>query len=502
MAVSALGALKMNSMTPRGAPVVWLAALVLVGSLHGQALAPGQTWHYRALETSTLTHECLICGLVTPPLPVRGGFDLVLLSQNPLTTTYGLENIALEASAGTGQSFSVSGNGTWELGGELAVRQTLTLHLILRSRTNSDTRTLTNISDQVTLPWPDLRVDLQDTAGQVWRYNLHLLAAPFRELWFSTGHGFTAGATPPPTNVMSPGDLLADNGRVVRRWADLAGPSGLAAASLALDAVDVAPGGTVLFSLCTDATNATGRVVAQGDVLAATGAVAQTNSVLLGAFGLMPMVADAGLDGVQVLDDGEVLFSITQDVFSERLGTTLGHGDLLSNRGTVVEPNSQLLARFNPPRPGHDYGLKAFHRWPSGEVWFATEEGFSDAILGPILDGDLLSDQGYVVAKNLELVRSFAPVEDVSNFGLTSLFVVTDVEATAPPPLLARPVLAAGGSALTLSWAGTGRVFEVQQAPALGSSFLPISPILPGATWTGPAAFQTNTLSVYRLRQW
>ena len=107
--------------------------------------------------------------------------------------------------------------------------------------------------------------------------------------------------------------------------------------------------------------------------------------------------------------------------------------EALNDRGLETLTPLQLVnwsneegARFRPPLVVPDYGLDAVHVWPSGEIWFSTEEGFQDGALGPIAAGDLLSDQGYVVYRNLELLGPFAPIEDLADFGLDALFLVSD----------------------------------------------------------------------------
>ena len=52
-----------------------------------------------------------------------------------------------------------------------------------------------------------------------------------------------------------------------------------------------------------------------------------------------------GLDAVDVLPQGEIAYSTTQDVWSETLGA-LAQGDLLSNRGRVVQRNADLIRAF------------------------------------------------------------------------------------------------------------------------------------------------------------
>jgi len=66
----------------------------------------------------------------------------------------------------------------------------------------------------------------------------------------------------------------------------------------------------------------------------------------------------------------------------------------------------------------------------------STEEGFNDTQLGLIREGELLSDQGYIVFRNLELTSSFAPAEDMADFGLDAIYVVTNATPPAPVPRL------------------------------------------------------------------
>ena len=216
----------------------------------------------------------------------------------------------------------------------------------------------------------------------------------------------------------------------------------------------------------------------------------------------MPPAPDVGLDAVHVLDSGEIRFSIASNIFSERLGVVLRHGDLLSSSGQVVRSNQQLLARFHPPKPlTNDYGLDALYVWPGGEIWFSLEQGFQDDAQGPIFGGDLLSDQGYIVFRNLELLNAFAPIEDPPSFGLDALYVVTDV---IPPA--SGPRLSITGSAITrnasLTWTGPGRVFQVERAATLNLPFQPLSPVLPDLFYDEAGALTNRPQGYYRLRQW
>jgi hypothetical protein len=198
-----------------------------------------------------------------------------------------------------------------------------------------------------------------------------------------------------------------------------------------------------------------------------------------------------------MMGDGQILFSITTNVISANTGMTLSRGDILSDRGQVFRTHQQLLARFHPSQTNTDFGLDALYVWPGGEIWFSTEEGFQDAFLGPILPGDLLSDSGYRVFGNLELVSAFAPVEDASNFGLDALFIVTDFIPPAPAPRLLGIDPHFGGP---VSWEGQGKVFQLERASALTGPFIPISPIISDSTFTD--ILPTQPQFFYRLRQW
>lgn len=214
----------------------------------------------------------------------------------------------------------------------------------------------------------------------------------------------------------------------------------------------------------------------------------------------MPPATDAGLDAVQVLDDGEVYFSIEKAFFSEALGRQIRNGDLLSSRGSIVKSNEQLIVRFQPVDRNRDYGLDAFHVWPSGEVWFSVETGFQGPHLEPYGHGDLLSDQGYVVARNLELVGPFQPIEDLADFGLDALFIITDVASPAATPRFTRIRHQGATSVVELEWAGGGRVWQVLRSKSLPGDWSPVSPILPDLNFDDTGA--TANQSFYRLRQW
>ena len=258
---------------------------------------------------------------------------------------------------------------------------------------------------------------------------------PVPEVWFSAEVGFHAGRLDADVDnnirYISPGDLLSVRGHVVRTNHELTRHLGIMpiVPDLGLDAVVIGPRREIWFSWEEEFpqmwSETLGVWLKHGDLLSDRGYVVATNEELLARFVRQPVVTDAGLDAVARAPTRAIFFSTEEDFFSEALGVTVRHGDLLSSRGRIVRTNAQLTHNFNPMGPAlQDYGLDAVILRPWKEVWFSTEKGFTDANLGPISDGDLLSSWGYVVARNLELVERFGPIEDLDNFGLDAVNIV------------------------------------------------------------------------------
>ena len=271
--------------------------------------------------------------------------------------------------------------------------------------------------------------------------------------------------------------------------------------SVNVDAFEVLPGGEIVFSLAEDIFSETlGIMVQHGDLFSTSRKILRTNQELLSGFGITSTAPDAGLDALQIRDDGEILFSIKINTVAPRTGEMLTSGDILSSKGTVFRKHSDLLAAFHPS-DSKNHGLDAIRVWPSGEVWFSTEEGFNDNGIGPVMSGDILSDSGYIVFKNLELTGAFAPLEDVIEFGLDGVYVVSDSLSNSSQPRLQVTVSSSATGALDLSWTGPGRVFQVEGAFSTTGPFLPVSPFLPEVKWTD-VGIQTRNVRFYRLRQW
>jgi hypothetical protein len=460
--------------------------------------------HYTLLEGSRLVDDCLICGRPPIVLPLRGTFGLRLLEENPLFATYAVEDVAFEAGSPAGLSYRVNGHGSYQVGGEVAVRQDMFLEVFIDDGRTYKLCFFTNETPALDRPWPMLHVTLDQTNGTpLQTFTLELAAAPLREIWFSTTHDFHAGIWPGPTNFVSAGDFVSSAGHIVKRNEDLAARLGVmpVVPDLGLDAVDILPGGEIAFSIEQDIFSETLGPLQHGDLLSACGRIISRNQDLTRAFVILPPVPDVGLDAVHAQDDGEVYFSIETPIVTGT-GARLGQGDLLSSRGVVVKSNSQLLARFHPPPIPKDFGLDAIYVWPSGEIWFSLEEGFQDDMLGPILPGDLLSDQGYVVYRNLELMSAFAPLEDLHDFGLDALFIVTDALAPAPPPRITRITAHRATGHVSLEWEGGGRVFQVERAVDVVGPYLPVSAISVDLMFDHAGVLNRQTLGFYRVRQW
>lgn len=335
----------------------------LAASVVAQPTQVGDVWCYTLLSGSTFLDAWQI---PTPPdilLPVRGTFQLRLVEQNPLFSTYAVENLVLVAGTTSGPAYKMVGTGTYRIGGEVAVQQDMWLAADLGTGGSHSLCYFTNSVRAVTRLWPMLQISLvQTNATALRQFYLDLAAAPFRELWFSTVDGFKAGIWNSPTNAVSGGDLLSSVGRVVKRNQALTQRLGLMpmVPDLGLKAVDVLPGGEIAFSMEQDVFSETLGWLHHGDLLSHRGRILWTNSQLISAFVPQPPVpAEVGLDAVQVMDSGEIYFSIQTNFFSEKLGRTIGGGDLLSSGGAMIKANAQLLARFNPSQAGRDYGLRA-----------------------------------------------------------------------------------------------------------------------------------------------
>jgi hypothetical protein len=475
--------------------MLWMfAAFWSVTCALAQTMAPVRPWRFELIEGSSLQDDCPICGRPTIQLPMRGSFELAPDNTDPIFTSYTVTNVQFYVGDKSSPNYTVTGSGRFTIGGHLAVLQDMTLAGEVCAEVACRAVAFTNDDRGVRLTFPLIDISLTQTQQSLLSvYKIRIVAAPVRELWFMVTNTFT------PTNgapLVRAGDVLERSGRRVRTREWLLESNGVPnpPPALRLDALDVAPGGDLLFS--TGDPNVT--PLHEGDLLSANGGVRRSNQQLTAAFGIMPVVPDVGLDAVHVTDAGEILFSIRTNIFAEGKGLMLKNGDVLSDKGEVVKSNQQLLERFQPSDPVADYGLDALYVWPNGEIWFSTARGFQDLRLGPVSEGDLLSSEGIIVFRSSELLAEFAPPITSTNLGLADIFVVTDA-AVGPRPVLAMPRLA--GTDVWLQWTGTNRVFMVERAPAVTGPWQPVGPIDPALFRRDPGgAFAPQ--GFYRLQGW
>src|SRR4030095_15554387 len=114
-----------------------LGVLVLA-PLHtgAQSNATGLSWHYRLLEGSTLLDDCLICARPSILQPLRGSFGLVLIEDAPAVTRYALRDISFLAGGSTNATYTIQGEGTYQISGAVAVFQDMTLRVDLSDPNN------------------------------------------------------------------------------------------------------------------------------------------------------------------------------------------------------------------------------------------------------------------------------------------------------------------------------------------------------------------------------
>ncbi len=403
----------------------FLAAVVLsgvAGQYPGEIDDANAGVRYVLLEGSTFT-DLYDLSPADPIRPLDGSFFLRRTPADAPWPRYALSHVRFDT-VDTPPSYSIRGGGWYRLYDQNPTGRH-ELHLEVTVNGNAPVITMDSGVVPWDVPFPTIEIDaVEPPVSNDHRFAIHLIAEPVRTIWFSTDVGFTSGTL--GGVGVSDGDLLSSSGRIVRTNAQLTSLLGIMpiVPDIGLDAVARTPAtNSILFSSEVDEFSETQGPLQHGDLLNEYGFIMATNQQLTAAFVPQPVVPDAGLDGAHVaLHTGEIWFSLEDPLFSQALGVILEPGDLLSDAGAIVKTNLELLQRFQIQAPLPDgYGLDAVCRLPNGTIWFSTEVGFIDARFGQISDGDLLSNQGHVIRRNLDLVWPFGPVEDLHNFGLDAV---------------------------------------------------------------------------------
>jgi hypothetical protein len=461
--------------------------------------------HYQLLEGSTFLDDCAVCDRLSIAYPMRGEFDLVLLSENSLFSRYSVTNVHFFAGPSAQPVFKLAGDGEMQIGGEVALLQQWQLKLAITPRASTNEIVLTNSTKTVDRAFPNLSVSCVESNGSfISTVRMEIKAAPVEEIWFLARK---------PVGLLRAGDILSSSGRLVKSQTELLAEIGITnpPPGLTLDALDIRNG--YRFSVSESFANTAFGPVEEGDFFS-RGFKILSAEQWMAAFGIPSDVPDPGFDAVHFLDWGDarpvdLLFSTRKPVFSPKLNRTLGRGDLLAVSydfplgASVRRTNAELLAKFHPPDPKHDYGLDGVYLWWRGETWFSLEEGFVDSQLGAISEGDLLSDAGYIIFRNADLLRNFS-VDAESDFGLRDFFVVTQAGYPATSWVLNPLQLDRVSGDASLSWRpslASGPVVQVERAPHFGLPFEPISPVITETQWTDHGTLKTNRSGIYRLRE-
>lgn len=186
-----------------------------------------------------------------------------------------------------------------------------------------------------------------------------------------------------------------------------------------------------------------GRQISDGDLLTNKGDLVATNQDLVAAF--QPRGSNFGLDAAFVRNlsgpNGlDVWFSTAKSFFSEALGTTVGAGDILSNKGQIVAQAADLVAAFKPKGKTDSIGIDSLYvhqEEGSDEVlWFSTNKDFySNSLRRWIRASDLLASDGTVLMTAKDLTRNFGFVYPIcASFQLDAAALASPNVPPNPPP--------------------------------------------------------------------
>jgi len=238
---------------------------------------------------------------------------------------------------------------------------------------------------------------------------------------FSTEEDFMMTESEPYDGnpYISDGDLLSPSGQLCARNADLLvhfNPAGVAPADLGLDAIDILDFKERLAAFSTSLDDPFSKFSA-GDLLFTDGGIIP-NSALVAHFGIK---YDIGLDAVQLIGEPENIRG-----FVERVRQAGPEG---WDQGLL----DQLLDAFQV------------------DIWFSIEGTYRGPDNSPILDGDLLSAHGFIVASNSVLLPPVVPAGLPArgvDFGLDAV-TSTRLPDDQPLVLFSTEILYRGENAFT-----------------------------------------------------
>ncbi len=346
-------------------PCAVLAFLTLTLSA-GLAAAQTNAGHnavvaYELMAGSTWQQGCFPpCQCpITAELPLTGTFLLAPAGADMWTRYFAVTEVRWAVQS-SGAAIPITGSGKYSIGGDFALTHQLSLDLKVGTAPvqHFDSGMIVGGAE-----FPEIHITISVNGGECYDTVIKVharpttIVPPWPELWFSTSTGFTASNMPsaiPGFVHVSDGDLLSRRGTIVRKNSQLTARLGIMPPTpdLGLDAVTLGRGGSLWFSFDGQQppmwSETLGVWLKHGDLLSEAGFVVRTNEQLLRNFTRMPPVADAGLDAVATAPNGEFLFSTDEGFHCESLGRWVGHGDLLSDRGYIVRTNAELLAKFEP----------------------------------------------------------------------------------------------------------------------------------------------------------
>ncbi len=408
------------------------------GAAESAVIAPVS---YRLIEGSALYYSTSPDG-PEYEIPIIGSFSLnPVLAQDTKCGYYGVASLAFESRDHNPRYAGKDGNGKYELcsGGSVIPRQRMAVSVSIGgSRLITLDSGYVSVPADIRFPWIDVTMKTVSVSADVYipSYALRIVAVQVKDLSFTTTTSFTSGNS----NIrVTDGDLLSAKGKIILTNGELIKnfnlwptfvmqEPGLDAVDIPLVSISDSVRPYVYFSTNKDIL-ADGNP-GQGDILDNNGKIIMRNKELVALFGPMPIAPYAGLDALQIYPYSSssvkpvFLFSFAQGFFSETLGVYIGAGDLLLSVGKVFMTEAELMRNFKPiDMSARAIGVDAVALRSNGEVWFSVSRDFADARLGKVGNGDVLSDNGRIVCKNLDLLAGFAPLEKLADFGLDGLSI-------------------------------------------------------------------------------